>query len=698
MKAAIWHLTWVSFVFVTCPLFVKAENQDIIIRSPIETISIPLEKDGYISREKQETVAVAWHPSGKTLACISRDYKGMMIESWNTVQGKSSKRFTVKGETQTFGLDARYQENGKALVVGGYQLDMESGQATNLLNYDKKDRTLLGSYVSNAMIWVDANYIGGKTWIGASSSKSAENKFTQWEINLPNDPNRNFRDLKILSLTPAAEKALLLDIDTKEIFWYNLQTKNAESSLILEKHKYPPTCWVTNTDRTILATGDSEGFICTWNLNSMKPIKVLRAHLKTVEDLAFSTDGKKLFGVDEDSLSVWDVETGKKEALVSGGGVVVAPSPDGTAVAVVPKRGNGRVELVDWTSSRKKGWVGLKYDDGGSTREEEKIVGIKWQSDANSIFAVSNYMRYYAIQINSNDIIERRMPGFFQSDSPVINDFSTDICKVERYGKNAATFNLASGKVDWLWGFENSRLKGDGFKNGMVEYGNGPPTWIGNGDTFVCGIYASDKTRPPYKRFLGLCNVKTGQLSLNPLEGILGPPPVERWRPLIAVSKDTKTVAFVCEKVAEIVDITEKKLLHKFNITEGQNYRDVYDPLISPDGQFLFVRVRAQQIAGGLVESFKAWDLRSGQSVELPELTKASVKMAISPDGSRLAVRTENQIALWALKNGAVNEERVLKIGYSGDYAPLAFSPDGNLLAAFESGGLRFWSVLNDEK
>lgn len=700
MKLKLCPIVIFQTAFVIFSLSLRAEGDDLFARVPIESILLPQTKEPYRfstvhSVRDPENVGVIWHPDGKTLACVSRDNDGMTIETWDIIKGSRSKRFSVAGKGLTLELGPRFMDDGKALVAGGYRLDMSSGRSTNLFNKDRaNDFSLEGSTFSptnDAILWSDGPLNACKTWITISGHGAEGTSLNQYEVKLKDRPER------IWAVGQNGQRVLLKN--DKGVFWYNLKTEEAETLLELDKHKSVVLCRATNPNGTILATGDSDGVICTWDINSMKLLKVLRAHLKSVQDITFSADGQTLCGIDEDSLSVWDIEAGKKKAVVCGGGVVVAPSPDGSAIAVVSK--SGRVEIVDWKSSRKKGWVGLTYDDRGSKKGDDRIVTIKWQSDANTIFAVSDNMRYYAIEKNGKDIVEKKMPGFVSGNAHVINDFYTDV-HLDRYSRHAATFNFANGKEDILWGYRDSRLEGDGFKNGMVQYGNGPPTWIGNGDTFVCGIYGSGsdkKPRPPYKRFLGLFNVNTSELSLNPLDGILGPPPVEHWQPLIAVSKDTKMVAFVCEKVAEIVDIAEKKLLHRFNIAEGQNFRDVYDPLISPDGRFLFVRVRAQQIAGGLVESFKAWDLRTGQSVDLPELTKVSGRMAMSPDGSRLAVRLDHQIALWAIKEGTVKEDRVLNLPWGGvNYDTLSFSPDGKQLVAFEPGGLRFWSVSNDEK
>ena len=686
MNAIICRLV-VFLIFVELILCVKAEDNALIDKVPVETIRIPPLREGttavvgprgeYGGGCRQ--ISVVWHPNDLNLACIYRDGQGIVVESWDAVQGNRGKTATVAGIAQTIGLNALYNEDGSGLVVGGYQINCESGKTTNLLNYRQVDgRWLLPSYVPNAMIWKDADWSGGGIWIATSF----KGQLVQSEVFLPKDSNYT-REPRLLAVSADGEKVLLMCLREKLIFWYSLKNKKVENSVVMQNY---PVCWATNLGGTALATGHSDGTIGTWNLLSMEQFKVLRAHFNGVEDVAFSTDGKTLFGVDRGSLSVWDTETWSKKADINCGGFVVEPSHAASAVAVVSSSGN--VEIVDWASSRKKGWIDLPLD------EHLKILKTRWYS-TKMFMAFSDSDLFTINPIESTVKVKRLV-----YDSATICKYTPRFFDTNGMGFGIF-YDLESGEKAELWRGPSDERCAVPFRFFEDTPDIGSPIWVGKSDVLIFGVHGTPLKSQSKGRYLGLYNVKTRDRSLNPLDDILGLSPVKDWQPLIAVSEDSKMIGMVCPRVVDIVDVAKKKLLHRFDIAgEGQG-RGVSFPIFSPDGRFFFLMVEAQQLAGGLVESVKAWDLSSGESVELPEMTKRVRGIAISPDGSNLAVQTDNHIALWAIKNGMVLEDRLLESWFpTGNSYPaaLAFSPDGNQLAAPEKGGIRFWSVSKEQK
>jgi WD40 repeat protein len=682
-----WRLVVIwQAVFALFSISASASGSDLFERPPFETITIPRHEENSL---REEEVMMAWHPDGKTLAIVQEEN----IEAWDMIKGKFIKRITVKkGETQTLKLGARFLENGKTLVVGGYRVDMNSSRSINLFNSKYVDQDVRGiAYSSMCDAISYENKKDNKVYIATCVHRAEESKINPWKVNLK-------YPVKIWAVTQDGGKVLISG--DEEVSWYNLKSDMSEGQLKLDKHKSNITRHSTNPNSTILATGDYDGLICIWDLRSMKLLNVLRAHLDSVKDIAFSADGKTLYGVSGNSLTVWDVESGKKKAAISVGGAAIAPSPDGKLIAVVTNSnpGSGIVELVDWASSRKKGQVGLAYRDyQGKEKTEISIKQLGWYSCPNPIIGVSSNGYYRMNQDDSVVEAKKFAIGSFGGYYSVLNSHSPRICYANE--EQCAVFDLINSETEKIWGFDESLKKEKGFNNKMFPFHQGLPAWIGNGDIFVCSVYGSTTGKSEgARRYFGLCNVKTGECSLTPLDEILGTKPPYSWTAMIAVSKDAKTAALLNKRVVEILDIAGKKLLHRFDIGKEQE-RDSYNPLFSPDGRLFFVRVRGYSSAGGFVESVKAWDLRSGESVELPDMKFEAHGIAMSPDGSRLAVRTQNHVTLWAINEGAVKEERVIKIGFSREInTPLVFSPDGSQLAAFESGGIRLWSVHKDEK
>ena len=90
-------------------------------------------------------------------------------------------------------------------------------------------------------------------------------------------------------------------------------------------------------DSSILATGASpSGKIRLWDVRTETVLHKIN-NIKSIQDIAFSPDGKLLASIDYDySLKLWDVQTGKLKQRLIGktkpSGIVVF-SPDGKMLA-----------------------------------------------------------------------------------------------------------------------------------------------------------------------------------------------------------------------------------------------------------------------------------------------------------------------------------------------------------------------------
>ena len=116
---------------------------------------------------------------------------------------------------------------------------------------------------------------------------------------------------------------------------------------------------------------------------------------------------------------------------------------------------------------------------------------------------------------------------------------------------------------------------------------------------------------------------------------------------------------------------------------------DVESIAFSPDGHAL--------VSGGRRGQVRVWEVPSGR--ELHEMTRQPEKVtsvAISPDGSTLAVSSGNQIGLQNMAAGS--EHKTLK-GHSGAVNAVEFSPDGRWLAsASEDRTVKLWEVWRGEE
>jgi WD40 repeat protein len=65
-----------------------------------------------------------------------------------------------------------------------------------------------------------------------------------------------------------------------------------------------------NRDRSILATGDARGVIRLWDVIKQRTILTISTHLEPVADMAFSPDGTRLASVGGQAIRVWNAQTG----------------------------------------------------------------------------------------------------------------------------------------------------------------------------------------------------------------------------------------------------------------------------------------------------------------------------------------------------------------------------------------------------
>jgi WD40 repeat protein/serine/threonine protein kinase len=95
-------------------------------------------------------------------------------------------------------------------------------------------------------------------------------------------------------------------------------------------------CAALSPDGRLLAAGDGEGRITLWDARTWRQLRTILAHDSWARGLAFSPDGRRLASAGWDGkVIVWDVETGRDVWTQGGGDRVdcVAYSPDGRTLA-----------------------------------------------------------------------------------------------------------------------------------------------------------------------------------------------------------------------------------------------------------------------------------------------------------------------------------------------------------------------------
>jgi WD40 repeat protein/serine/threonine protein kinase len=150
-------------------------------------------------------------------------------------------------------------------------------------------------------------------------------------------------------------------------------------------------------------------------------------------------------------------------------------------------------------------------------------------------------------------------------------------------------------------------------------------------------------------------------------------------------SPDSKTMALpVMDKTVRLYDVATRSERLRL---EG-NKEHIVTVAFTPDGQTL--------ITGG--KPIRFWDPRTGkeQTTRIQDAGESAVRLAVSPDGKKLAAALGNySVVLFSLETGA--EEFRLK-GHKDEIFGMTFSPDGKTLAtASWDSTVKLWHVASGE-
>ncbi|HKJ16027.1 MAG TPA: WD40 repeat domain-containing protein [Xanthomonadales bacterium] len=92
----------------------------------------------------------------------------------------------------------------------------------------------------------------------------------------------------------------------------------AESIELLGYHNHLVNKVVVNPEGTIAATCSSDYTACLWDLESRKPVRVLRGHWDDVEDFAFIDPSTGVSVSRDRRILVWNLETGAIDQVIEG--------------------------------------------------------------------------------------------------------------------------------------------------------------------------------------------------------------------------------------------------------------------------------------------------------------------------------------------------------------------------------------------
>ncbi|WP_315791604.1 NB-ARC domain-containing protein [Fischerella sp. JS2] len=442
-------------------------------------------------------------------------------------------------------------------------------------------------------------------------------------------------------------------------------------------------------DGNLLATGDANGNVYLWQVQTGKHLLTLRGHTNQVFSVAFSPQGNILASGSFDSLlKIWDVSTGKEIRTCTGhnhGISSVTFSPDGKVIASAGL--DGLVKLWDVSTAA---CIDTFYG------HSHQVLSVAFSPVGKILASGSLDCSIKLWDVRSGTEIKT----FFVHNHTILSlAFSCD-------GKT-----LASGSLDTsikLWNIRTAQeIKTfTGHTRGIFSVAFSP-----NGSTLVSG--SADKTVKLWDVITGNClKTYTGHtntvssVAFNTESRIIASGSTDQTVRLwdadtgiclrtckgysnniysLSFSPDSEKLASGnADKKVRLWDVRTSKCLNTLSGHTSQ----VFSVAFSYDGKTL--------VSGSFDSSVKLWNASTGECLKTYQgHTDWVHSVAFSPDSKTIASGSfDNSIKLWDVSSNV--EVRTFQ-GHSEGVFAVAFSRDGKTLASGSiDASVKLWHINND--
>lgn len=459
-------------------------------------------------------------------------------------------------------------------------------------------------------------------------------------------------------------------------------------------------------DAKRLATGDTNGDICLWQVADGQRGLSCKGHAGGILSVAFSPDGQTLVsGSYDHTVRLWDVTTGQCLNVLVGHTLwvwSVCWSPDGKTVASGAV--DGTIRLWDVTT----GECFRVLEDGSAS-----VLSVAFSPDGNTLVSGSIDHQVRLWNVGSGCCVKicqghtrwvwsvafspdgKTVASGSEDHTVRVWDVATGQCVKNCQGHNnwiwSVAFSpdgqlLASGSTDHtvkLWDTHTGHcLKTlQGHISWIWSVAFAPQPQGNSPDGYILASSSIDQT-------IKLWDVATSRC-LRTVQGRCS------WVRSLAWSPDGKVLASSSyNQGVKLWDTDTGQCLKMLHGHSDTLFNAVLSVSFSPEGRIL--------ASGSYDQTVRLWNIETGQCVKtIQGLNGGGWSIAFSPispnseQGGRLVTGSDRTVRLWDITTG-----QCLKTfeGHSDIVFSVAFSPDGSMLASgSQDTTVRLWDVATGE-
>jgi WD40 repeat protein len=324
---------------------------------PLRDVTYPEAMDGL--------KATAWSPDGKTMAVASGHFVFQAPHAstwcsavilWDAAEGKI--RATLAGAAEPIA----WSSDGKSIATASVGQDV--------ILWDRTTGERRGKLPVNLAIWAVAWSPDGRhlATLGTDPRRYV-NSITLWDV-ATRKPHAILTGARVHAFAWSRDGSTLAlgTVDRTIILWDVATGKHRQLVSEPSDDKWPPSfLWVLawHPRRRILAGARDDGSVKVWDVENGKRLALLSGHVGDVNALVWSPDGKTLASGGRDHTAIlWDLGTRRPRERLSGHtGAIQALvwSPDGKTLATGSEDGSLRL----WSAASGRELAALYAIDDG---------------------------------------------------------------------------------------------------------------------------------------------------------------------------------------------------------------------------------------------------------------------------------------------------------------------------------------------